>query len=87
MDIKNYVTVKLQAHFGATVNVIPKKFIVNQPLSQSNISLQVYNKSTLKPVGKTRIILTNTENQRKYNVEFEVVKENLIPILCRKAVE
>ena len=32
MDIKNYGTVKFQAQFGATVNVIPKKFIVNQPL-------------------------------------------------------
>ena len=29
-------------------------------------------------MGKTRLILTNTENQRKYKVEFEAVKESLI---------
>ena len=52
MDIKNYGTVKFQVDCGATVNMIPKKFIVNQPLSQSNTSLQMYNKSTLKPLGK-----------------------------------
>ena len=47
----------------------------------------MYNHSTIKPLGKTRLILTNTENQRKYNVEFEVTKEDLTPLLSRKAVE
>lgn len=31
--------------------------------------------------------MTNTENYRKYNVEFEVVKEDLTPLLSRKPVE
>ena len=87
MNVRDYGTVKFQVDCGATVNVIPRKSIDSHQPPPPNTSLQMYNHSTIKPLGKTRLILTNTENHRKYNVEFEVTKEDLTPLLSRKAVE
>ena len=47
----------------------------------------MYNKTTLKPLGKCRIIMRNPANGKKYNVLFEVVKDDLTPLLSRRAAE
>ena len=78
---------KFQVDCGATVNVISQKYVHNESLEKSNTMLTMYNKTALKPIGKCRIIMRNPTNGKKYNVLFEIVKEDLMPLLCRKAAE
>ena len=42
---------------------------------------------TTKTIGKTRLIVRNSENNKKYNIEFQVVKEGRTPLIGRKAAE
>ena len=47
----------------------------------------MWNNSTLKPVDKCRVNVTNLENSKKHNVEFVVVSENFTPLLGKYASE
>ena len=47
----------------------------------------MYNSTVLKPLGRQRIKIRNPANRKRYNVEFVIVKENLIPILGKQASE
>ena len=69
------------------MNVIPWKYVQDHSLDESTASLHMYNMTTVKPVGKCRTILRNPETGKKYNVEFEVIKENFTPLLSRNAAE
>ena len=51
------------------------------------MTLQMWNNMTTKTIGKTRLIVRNSENNKKYNVEFQVVKEDRTPLIGRKAAE
>ena len=86
MELKDR-DVKLQVDCGTTVNVISQKYVHNESLEKSDTKLTMYNKTTLKPICKCRIIMRNPTNGKKYNVLFEVVKEDLMPLLSRKAAE
>ena len=76
MELKDR-DVKFQVDCGATVNVISQKYVHNESFEKSNTKLTMYNKTTLKPIGKCRIIMRNPTNGKKYNV----------PLLSRKAAE
>lgn len=78
--------VKFQVDCGATVNVIPAKY-VDQALEKSKSILYMYNESKLIPLGQCRLSLRNVATRKKYSVEFVVVKEDLTPLLSRKAAE
>lgn len=86
MLIKNH-PVKFQVDCGATVNVIPKKYIQNEVLSPTPRVLQMWNKSEVKPEGACRVRVRNPQNSKKYSVGFIVVKENLTPLLGAKVCE
>ena len=86
MELKDR-DVMFQVDCGATVNVISQKYVHNESLKKSNTKLTMYNKTTLKPIGKCRIIMRNPTNGKTYNVLFEVVKEDLMLLLSRKAAE
>ena len=87
MEIARSGRIKFQIDCGATVNVIPWKYVQDHSLDESTASLHMYNMTTVKPVGKCRTILRNPETGKKYNVEFEVIKENFTPLLSRNAAE
>ncbi|XP_028412151.1 uncharacterized protein K02A2.6-like [Dendronephthya gigantea] len=88
MSLEDGGKVKFQVDCGATVNVIPKKYVHEDiQLEKSQTVLNMYNKSTLKPVGRCRIITKNPTTGKKYNVMFEVVKQDLTPLLSRRAAE
>ena len=53
----------------------------------SDVQLRMYNKATVKPLGKCRLYLVNPVNNHKYQVEFQDVEENLTPLLSREAAE
>ncbi len=86
MELKDR-NVKFQVDCGATVNVISQKYFSEESLEKSDTKLTMYNKTTLKPLGKCRIIMRNPANRKKYNVLFEVVKEDLTPLFSRRAAE
>ena len=86
MELKDR-DVKFQVDCGITVNVIAQNYVHNESLEKSHTKLTMYNKTTLKPLGKCRIVMRNPANRKKYNVLFEVVKENLPPLLSGKAAE
>ena len=79
--------VKLQVDYGAEINVISKIYIPNVTLEESSMTLQMWNNMKTKTFGKTRLIVRNSENNKKYNVEFQVVKEERTPLIGRKAAE
>ena len=63
------------------VNVLPSHYVQDQTTS----ILQMWNKSEVKPAGTCQVCVINPVNNRKYSVEFTVVKENLTPLLGAKA--
>ena len=83
----NQGLVKFQIDCGATVNVISQKYVSPNMISPSDTKLRMYNNSVTQPVGKAKVMMRNPQNNKKYRVEFQVVRENLTPLLSRRAVE
>ena len=79
--------VKLQVDCGAEINVITMGYIPNVTLEESSMILQMWNNMTTKTIGKTRLIVRNSENNNTYNIKFQVVKEERIPLFGRKGAE
>ena len=81
-------SMKFQIDSGATVNVLPRKYVTESTIQPHNLTLKMYNQSTLKAVGKTKVILRNPQNKKKYRVEFVVIEPNsFTPLLSRNAAE
>eukprot|EP00057_Strongylocentrotus_purpuratus_P007672 XP_011662146.1 PREDICTED: uncharacterized protein K02A2.6-like [Strongylocentrotus purpuratus] len=79
--------VKFQIDSGATVNVIPKKYVKSK-IDTRDAELRMYNETTLMAEGRVKIILRNPKNKKKYRVDFMVVKENnRVPLLGRNTSE
>lgn len=79
---------KFQIDSGATVNVLPKKYVPKATILPHNLTLKMYNQSTLRALGKTKIVLRNPTNKKKYRVEFVVIEpDSFIPLLSRNAAE
>lgn len=87
LKLPNGNPVKFQVDSGATVSVICQKYLPNVNLQKSRTKLSMYNKSIIEPLGVTRVSLLNPVNGKIYNILFQVVKEDLVPILSRKTAE
>ena len=85
VDTKQPVT--LQVDCGAEINGISKRYIPNVTLEESSMTLQIWNNVTTKTIGKTRLIVRNSENNKKYNIELQVVTEERTPLIGRKAAD
>ena len=92
--IINSKHVQFQLDTGATVNVLSVqeyKEISNDQtlagLSKSNATLCMYNDTMIKPIGKVRLSVRNPKNNKKYNIEFQIVKEENSPILGVKTIQ
>ena len=79
--------VQFQVDCGASVNVIPLRYVAECNITPYESELQMWNSSTLSPVGKCRMKIRNCKNMKKYSVEFVVVKQDFMPLLGRKASE
>ena len=75
-----------QIDSGASRNVIPARYVQGE-LLPTPIKLKMWNQSIISSLGKCRIKLRNPVNQKKYSVEFIVVKEDLLPLLGKRAAE
>ena len=92
--IINGKQVQFQLDTGATVNVLSVqeyKEISNDQtlagLSKSNATLCMYNSTVIKPIGKIRLCVRNPKNNKKYNIEFQIVKEENRPELGAKTIQ
>ena len=47
----------------------------------------MWNNLTTKTLGKTRLIVRNSENKKKYNIEFQVVNGERTSLIGRKVAE
>lgn len=79
--------VKFQVDCGASVNVIPFHYIPDVNLTPCDTTLEVWTSSTVKPLGKCRLIIRNCKNRKKYNIEFIVVEGKYTPLLGKKSSE
>ena len=64
--------VKLQVDCGATVCILPKRYLGNLEIRPEIINLQMWNKSSVKALGK---------------VDFVIVNKDLTPLLSGKAAQ
>ncbi len=80
--------VKLQIDCCATVNVMPHHLVpVPYKLNACNITLKMWNKTTMDVLGQCALILKNPATGKKYNVLFVIIAEDLTLLLNRNAVE
>ena len=56
-------------------------------LKASEAILSVYNGTEIGPLGKRRICLCNPKNNRKYNLEFQIVSEENKPVLGASVIQ
>ena len=82
---------RFQLDSGATCNVITTKILKQlgiKHLEKTKQILTMYNKTTVKPLGKCTLKLINPKNTDKFKAEFVVVKDGaLTPLLGNKAVQ
>lgn len=81
--------VKFQLDCGATCNIIPMNLVnPDVQIQKTDQELVMYNKSTLKPVGKCDLKLRNPCNKRPYRLEFMVIEaHSAVPLLESRAVQ
>jgi hypothetical protein len=80
--------INFQQDSGATCNILPRKAIANMPtLKPTSYTLKMYNKSTIKPLGKTQLQVTNPKNGTTYGTEFIIIKEERTPLLGNHSLQ
>ena len=86
----NESEVKFQIDCGATVNVLPLKHLTvseKDKISNSQITLKMWNGSTINAVGKLAVRVRNPKSGGKYRAPFVIVDSDLTPLLSRKTAE
>ena len=79
--------VKFQVDCGASVNILPQQYVGKRGLHKCSKMLRMWNDSEVKPIGQCRVTITNPKNNKKYSVEFIVVKEAFTPLLGSQAIQ
>ena len=85
--VVNKQLVKLQVDCGATVNVLPRRYVGNKEIRHEDVSLKMWNDVTMKAIGKCRVKTVNPVTGEKWKIDYVVVDQDLIPLFSRKAVE
>lgn len=80
-------SVTFQVDTGATVNLLPLRYAIQSNIRPTVKKLKMWNDTHVNPVGVCRIVIQNPKNQKKYSVEFVIVKENLAPLLGLRAAQ
>lgn len=89
--IVNSQTVQFQLDCGSSVNILPETLYMllckdHEDLTETNMTLVMYNKTEAKPLGKRRLTLRNPRSKKKYSIEF-VGGTELNPILGVSAIQ
>lgn len=87
-------SVECQLDSGSTVNVLPKSVYLKvfnddqlESVSQTDMTLVMFNKSGMKPVGTRRVQISNPRNRKKYSVECVIVEGKVTPILGARVIQ
>lgn len=73
---------------GATVCVIPKKFVGSRPIRPDAVTLKMWNGDIVHALGRCKIKARNKRTSQKWNIDYVVVdNKQLVPLLSRKAAE
>ena len=85
--VVNNQQIKAQIDTGAAVNVLPAKYVSSGDIKQTETVLQMYNNSTFKPLGESRVTVYNPANGHTYKIKFIIVPDcaGMIPVLGLKA--
>lgn len=83
--------IRFQVDSGASSNVIPVSKLdecgIHYKLSTTSIVLTIYDKTKMRPLGKTSLKLVNPKTKKSYNTEFIVVKQQNIQILGSQSIQ
>ena len=69
----NDLDVKFQLDSAADVNTICQKHVRKQQVSPTNTRLNMWNKTDLKPLGETSLVVTNPCSNIQHEIKFVVV--------------
>ena len=88
MLVEGKTALRFQVDSGATCNIIRKRDLPSkckvEPVTRE---LNMYNGSSMKPLGKCQLMLLNPKNNMKYKAEFIVVNEDTTPLLGSTTVQ
>ena len=83
----NDVHVNFQVDCGASANILPYKYVEKEHISPCDRTLVMWNGTKVKPLGTHVARVVNLRNQKKYDVKFLIVKDDLTPLLGLKTTE
>ena len=79
--------VRLQIDCGATVCILPKRYLKNLEVRPEIVNLQMWNKSSVKALGKCKVHVKNPVTNEKFKVDFVIVNEAFTPLLSGNAAQ
>ena len=79
--------VRLQFDCGATVRILPKRYLKNLEVRPEIVNLQMWNKSSVKALGKCKVHVKNPVTNEKFKVDFVIVNEAFTPLLSGNAAQ
>ena len=82
----NEKPIKFHIDCGATVIVLPAKYVNKEDIQATKRVLKMWNKTELNPEGTCSVTIRNPRNRRKYSVKFIVVEEDVTPLLRAKVI-
>ena len=82
-------SIRFQIDSGSGINVIPLKIKPKNIdlIPCEKLTLEMWNTTKAKPLGKCRLIVKNPRNSKKCNVEFVVIAEDYTPLIGKRASE
>ena len=85
--IINGSSLSFQVDCGASVNILPLKYVGDCAIKPSKKSLRMWNGTNVTPVGLTRVIMRNPKNHKRYSIEFVFVRETFTPLIGARAAQ
>lgn len=83
----NNKKIKFQIDCGASINIITKCHTTGRHVTPSNKTLKMWNGTEMKPLGTTRLKVTNPKTGKKYPIEFVVVTADLTQLLGARTAQ
>ena len=83
----NEKPIKFHIDCGATVNLLPAKYVNKEDIQPTKRVLKMWNKTELNPEGTCSVTIRNPRNRRKYSVKFIVVEEDVTPLLGANVIQ
>ena len=76
-----------QVDSGATVCVLPRKYVKDLNIRPVAVNLRMWNSTGEKALGKCKVPTVNPATGKRYKIDFVIVEKDLTPLLSRRAAE